>query len=341
MIDNLAKQIIAEGGDIVPILISSAGTNGMGLMNPSIVIDGKDILVNLRWVDYSFFHSEKEQKYWSRWGPLTYIHPENDLTLKTINYLCKLDPNTLEVINYAKIDTSQLDIPPVWEFHGLEDARLVKWDNKLYGIGVRRDVKPNGEGRMQYQETEYNFVDGCIDCSKAKEIKRNRIQPPIDPNSYCEKNWMPILDMPHHFVKWTNPTEVVKANLNDNTSTQVYTTEKFINIGRDLRGGSQVIKWGDGWLAITHELIPGENNHEVKGIKDAHYLSRFVYWNSNWEIEKTSEDFRFMDARIEFTTGLADLNEEFVLATFGWADCSAYTAKIPKNLINKLLTITW
>ena len=79
MISNLGKQIIAEGGDIVPILIPSTGTNGMGMMNPSIVIDGKEILVNLRWVDYSFFHSEKGQKFWSRWGPLTYIHPENDL----------------------------------------------------------------------------------------------------------------------------------------------------------------------------------------------------------------------------------------------------------------------
>lgn len=341
MISNLGKQIIAEGGDIVPILIPSTGTNGMGMMNPSIVIDGKEILVNLRWVDYSFFHSEKGQKFWSRWGPLTYIHPENDLTLKTINYLCKLDYNTLEVVNHAKIDTSKLDIPPVWEFHGLEDARLVKWDGKLYGIGVRRDVKPNGEGRMQYQEIEYKFEDDCIPCSKAKEISRNRIQPPIDPNSYCEKNWMPIPDMPHHFVKWTNPTEVVKVNLEDNTSTQFRINEKFIHIGRDLRGGSQVIKWGDGWLAITHELEQMETKHEVSGIKDAKYLSRFVFWDKDWNITKTSEDFLFMDARIEFTTGLAEYNDEFVLATFGWADCSAYTAKIPKKLINKLLVQSW
>lgn len=46
--------------------------------------------------------------------------------------------------------------------------------------------------------------------SGAKETERSRIEPPT--KSYCEKNWMPILDMPFHYVKWTSPTEVVKVN---------------------------------------------------------------------------------------------------------------------------------
>ena len=52
-------------------------------------------------------------------------------------------------------------------------------------------------------------------------INRNRIEVP-DINSYCEKNWMPILDEPFQFVKWTNPTEIMKVNLETNTSEQVY-----------------------------------------------------------------------------------------------------------------------
>lgn len=340
MIHNLGKLIIEAGGDMVPLIIPSAKTRGMGLMNPSIYKDGNDFLLNMRWVDYSLFHSDKQQKYWSRWGPLTYIHPENWMVLKTINYLCKLDPVTLEIKLHAEIDTSKLDITPVWEFHGLEDARLVRWDGKLYGIGVRRDVKTNGEGRMQYQELKYEFKDGCEQCAKAAEVSRNRIQPPIHLDSYCEKNWMPIIDMPHHFVKWTNPTEIVKANLETNQSVQVHVSEKYIPIDRDLRGGSQVIKWGDGWLAVTHELAPVENRNEL-GLKDAFYFSRFVYWDSNWNITKTSVDFSFMDGRIEFTTGLCEYDENFVLITFGWADCAAYVAKVPKTLINNLLTETW
>ena len=47
------------------------------------------------------------------------------------------------------MDTSKLDVKPVWEFIGLEDARLMYWDDNIYLSGVRRDTKPDGEGRME------------------------------------------------------------------------------------------------------------------------------------------------------------------------------------------------
>jgi len=332
---NLAKEIIKEGGDIIPIMIPSNETNGLGIMNPSILVEGDEILVNLRNVGYTFFHADYDQKYHSRWGPLTYMHPEDDLNLRTTNFLCKLNTESLEVEAYAEIDTSKLDIPPVWEFIGLEDARLARWGNKLYGIGVRRDVKPNGEGRMEFQEIEYNLDPENHENSYAKEIKRNRIQPPIDKDSYCEKNWMPILEKPFHFVKWSHPTEIVKANLKDNTSTQTHISETSIRLGRDLRGGSQILRWNDRWFGVTHELDP--LSHPELNLKDAYYFSRFVIWDDDWNIIEVSEAFSFMGARIEFTTGLAEW-KEFFLMTFGYADAAAYTAKVPKKLIEKMLT---
>jgi hypothetical protein len=256
--------------------------------------------------------------------------------LRTFNVLCKMNPETLLVEKQARIDTSQFDIPPVWSFHGLEDCRLAKWDNKLYAIGVRRDVKTDGEGRMQYQEIEYSFEGKPY----AKEVSRSRIEPPFKAPSYCEKNWMPILDHEHQFVKWTNLTEIVKANPETKSSDQVLVGKKFIPIGVDLRGGSQVIKWGDGWLALTHEYKPVHGNNEF-GHKDAYYFSRFVYWDSEWNIVSTSENFSFLDGRIEFVTGMDHLNDDFVLITFGFCDCSAYIVKMPKTQIQKMLTQQW
>ena len=335
-IRNLAKDIISAGGDLSPLIIPAEFTNGWALTNPSILVDGDEILVNVRSVEYIMILADKSQNYWSRWGPLTYCHTENEAALKTINYLCKLNKETLEVEKFARIDTSKLDTPPVWEFHGLEDARLVKWDGKLYGIGVRRDIKTNGEGRMQYQEIDYSFEGEPY----AKEISRNRIQAPVDFNSYCEKNWMPILEKPHHFVKWSNPTEVVVANLSNNSSSQSIVREKFIHIGVDLRGGTQLIKWGNGWLAITHELQLMRDQNEF-GHKDSYYFNRFVYWNENFEIVKTSEAFSFMDARIEFVTGLDHLDNDNVIVTFGAADSAGFVIRIPKTFINNFLTQTW
>ena len=180
MIDNFVKIVLENGGTITPLLIPSENTNGTGLCNPSIYIDGGKPIMNLRHVDYTLYHCESEQRFQTRWGneyrPFCYLHPEDDCVLRTTNYFCELDPTTLEIQSYTKVDTSKLDTPPVWEFIGLEDARLVRWDGKLYMCGVRRDTKPNGEGRMELSE----IVDG-------KEVSRFRIEPPIDSNSYCEK----------------------------------------------------------------------------------------------------------------------------------------------------------
>jgi hypothetical protein len=335
-IRNLAKDILNEGGDISPLNVSYEKSEGWSQTNPSIIVLENEILANIRCVEYSLIHSDKDQKFWSRWGPLTYCHSENLMALRTFNVLCKLNTETLLVEKSVKIDTSELDTPPNWTFHGLEDCRLAKWDNKLYGIGVRRDVKPNGEGRMQYQEIEYSFEGTPY----AKEVRRNRIEPPLGNQSYCEKNWMPVLDMPHHFIKWTNPTELVKANLDKNESEQIKLGSKAIPIGIDLRGGSQVIKWKDGWLAITHEYTPVRNNNEL-GYKDAFYFSRFVQWDSEWNIIGTSESFSFLDGRIEFVSGMDILNDDFVLITFGFCDCGSYIVKMPKTLIQKMIIQTW
>lgn len=141
------------------------------------------------------------------------MHPENDRTLRTTNFYFELD-SEMDIKVSHKVDTSELDVTPVWEFIGLEDARLVKWEDKLFMIGVRRDTKPNGEGRMELSEIE-------VTSKGVKEINRIRIQSP-DPKSYCEKNWMPILDMPYHMVKWTNPTEVVRLNIKDKVAETIH-----------------------------------------------------------------------------------------------------------------------
>lgn len=140
-----------------------------------------------------------------QWGPLTYVHPENDMHLRTTNYYLELDSN-LNVVRHNKIDTSKFDTyDPMWDFVGLEDARIVRWNEKLYITGVRRDTTTNGQGRMELSEIQVNS-DSVV------EVSRFRIPPPKDPNSYCEKNWMPVIDKPFHFVKWCNPTEVVKVD---------------------------------------------------------------------------------------------------------------------------------
>jgi tetratricopeptide (TPR) repeat protein len=320
MINNLCKLALEKGGSINYLILPANMTEGLGLTNPSILIQDGKYLLNLRHVQYALYHSEGEQKYQTSWGPLAYLNPEDDVTLRTTNYLCQLDPNTLAIDKFHKVDTFKLDVKPIWEFIGLEDARVVNWNDNLYLTGVRRDTKTDGEGRM-----ELSVID-----SGSKETERYRIEPPT--KSYCEKNWMPILDMPYHYVKWTNPTEVVKVNIEKGTSKTIHLVEQDIKFPRDIRGGSQVISYRNMYIALTHEVDLWKNE---QGKKDAQYYHRFIVWDKNWKIVHYSNEFKFMTGAIEFSCGLAFDGSDFIIP-FGFQDSTAYVLKVPANVIEDM-----
>jgi hypothetical protein len=299
-------------------------TGGTGLMNPSVlIVDGK-IIVNLRHVNYTFYHSEAKL-FQHPWGPLTYIHPENDMHLRTTNYYCELNDD-FSISKATKINTSKFDTyEPLWDFVGLEDARLVNWDNKMYVTGVRRDTTTNGQGRMELCEIVVSDDD-------VVEISRFRIPPPKDPNSYCEKNWMPILDLPYHYVKWSNPTEVVQVDPNTQTSKTVHLGNQ-IGLPRDLRGGSQVITLDDYYVTLTHEV--DLFNSEV-GRKDALYRHRFIVWDKSWNFVKVTKDFSIMGAHVEFSVGMCIYGND-ILITFGYQDNAAFILTTPINSLHDFI----
>ena len=323
MINNVGKIILDEGGIISPLFIPETELQGVGLCNPSIFQDkdGK-LLVNLRKVDYVLYHSEFSQKFYNYWGCLSYLNPEDDRRLKTTNYIGEIYPNTLTTQDIRKVDTTSLDETPIWSFVGLEDGRLVRWDDKLYLIGVRRDTTTNGQGRMELSQLEGN-----------REVKRHRIQapPPLE-NGYLEKNWMPIVDMPFHFVRWTNPTEIVKVDLETNTSELVSKSNSFRPLPREVRGSSQVIPFGNYRIAITHEVDFWYNH---SNFKDSQYYHRVVIWDKDWNTVKLSAPFKFMDAQIEFLCGLAFVDNEFLI-TLGFQDNASYIFKAPTSFLDKL-----
>jgi hypothetical protein len=56
---NFVKHAINNGGDIKPLLIHHSDLNGPSLTNPSIYNDNGKILVNLRNINYTLYHAEK------------------------------------------------------------------------------------------------------------------------------------------------------------------------------------------------------------------------------------------------------------------------------------------
>lgn len=322
---GLVKAVLDAGGTIHPLLIPAEKTNGTGLMNPSIYVDNGVLLCNIRHVNYTLYHSENK-KFQHRFGPLQYLHPENDRHLRTWNYLAILNED-LSIKKIVNIDTSKLDIEPIWEFVGLEDGRLFRWNNKMYLSGVRRDTTTDGQGRMELSELH-------VKTDLVREITRTRIPAPGKNDTYCEKNWMPILDKPFHYVKWTNPTEVVHYDIHANTTTTVHLDEtKFIPGLPSFRGSSHVIPYGDYYLAVTHEVDLFKSEH---GEKDAVYRHRFVVWDKQWNIVKFTKSFNFMNADIEFCCGAAFYKDDLLLS-FGYQDNAAFILKMPKKTLDEFL----
>ena len=298
-------------------------------MNPAVFVDdNNEILVNLRHVNYTLYHSENNQKFPSPWGPLAYLHPEKDMKLKTTNYLMRLDAE-LNVQNCSLVDTSDLDVTPKWEFYGLEDARLIKWEGKYYLSGVRRDTTDHGQGRMELSEIKIDKENWSV-----KEISRLRIPAPGKDESYCEKNWMPVLDMPYHYVKWTSPTELVKTYPDLPARCDQVSLKEGISSAVDLRGGSHVVPWGNYYIAITHEVDLYKN---YLGQKDGVYRHRLCVWDKEFNlIGITKENFSFLDGQIEFVAGAAKYNED-LLISFGFQDNAAFILKAPGYMIDEMV----
>lgn len=324
---NLVRRAVSQGGRLAPLIINHSLPDNTGIMNPSVFVDDDgDILVNLRLVNYTLYISEGEQRFYSPWGPLTYLHPEKDQRLVTVNYLCRLDED-LNIINSTQVEMLNLHTP-IWEFHGLEDARVVRWDGDLYMIGVRRDTTTNGQGRMEYSRIELDKHAWT-----AKEVSRVRMPSTGDDTSYCDKNYMPVLDDPYHFVKWTMPTEVVWSNPNKPETKQTIVKETP-PAPIDQRGGSHVVRWGDYYIAFTHEVRLWKN---YLNQKDSIYRHRLVVWDKEFNFVGLSNEISFFETRIEFCVGASKLGDN-LLVSFGVQDNCAFVLEVPQNIINELIT---
>jgi len=316
---NLVEKAVAHGGKLAPIAIP----NTFGGMNPSVFIDKDgDILVNVRVVNYILYHSENKQQFPSRWGPLAYLHPEKDQRLVTENYLVRLNSD-LVMTDCTKVEMLELH-QPIWEFVGLEDARLVYWDD-YYLIGVRRDTTTNGVGRMELTKIALDKENWV-----AKEVDRKRIPAPVPDASYCEKNWMPVLDRPYHFVKWSSPVEVVEY---DGTQTKQVSVRQGIQLAKDQRGGSQLIRWGNCYISITHEVDLFKN---YLNQKDGIYRHRLCVYDDQLNLVGLSKEFSFLDFRIEFCVGIAEYQGD-LLISFAVADNAAFVLVTPRVIIEDLI----
>jgi hypothetical protein len=215
-----------------------------------------------------------------------------------------------------------------WEFHGVEDMRCVRWNNKLYGIGVRRDDNPTGVGRMAMVELDDNY----------HEVSEVKLKGPNGDNQYCIKNWMPVTDMPYWFVDTAaNPTRLVEISPETGEITSIIerpTSKEFE--GFDMpRGSSQCIPWGNEGhhLCLVHTCQMWYTGNKRKF---ARYLHAFIEYDKDWNIHKISPLFSFDDLFVEFCTGMTMKGNE-VYISFALQDNCSYVLQTNVDTINSFI----
>ena len=323
MINNFAKYVLERGGSVTELELPVEHSEGLGVCNPSLFLKGDKILCNIRRVNY-LFHINDSGMWQSWYGPSCYHHPDDDVTLTTENYVCELNSDfTVKPETVKHVDYSKFYKEPKWEFIGEEDCRIVEWDGHLYLTGCRRDTETTGISRMELTE-----IDN--DC---KEINRYRVPAPGDDKAYCEKNWMPVLDMPYTYVKWCNPVEVVKYNPEENKTEVIHLSDTIDMKSEDplwdLRGNSQVLTVGDYRIAYVHEVSVWVNRYNEK---NAVYYQRFIVWDKDWNFVAISPRFWFMDFKVEFGVGMVFKDNCFYLSFAVFDNCS-FVIKIPKDVL--------
>lgn len=320
------KYCLERGANIIELTIPTPDSRWVGLCNPSILLDRGELKCILRNVNFIMHASRRDNRDWTSWGPLHYIISDDEHPfLRTRNYICTIDPARASTRDYKLIDTSRFDQEPIWEFVGHEDIRLVRWNDKLYMSGVRRDDNTTGIGRMSL-------------CELVGDQEVSRVKIDADFLGYCEKNWIPILDQPYRYLRYTYPdTEVVEVNPENGECSVVKRTHCDIPINHDMqvRGSSQVVPWKGGYIAMTHTCNLYITEHERKY---GRYHFHFITWDKEWNITRISPLFCFNDSMIEFSNGLAyDEDKDLFYIPFAIQDNMSFMLTVNSDVVDSFI----
>ena len=203
-------------------------------MNPSIARQGDEFVLVQRTVNFTIDHAIPDG------DDRRYTTP-NGAPINTRNFLLRLDDD-LAIRSSTEILPPEGMPEPAWPLvQGFEDLRPFVWRDGLWCIGCVRELTREG-----WCEQVLARIDESA--PGPSRLADWRVLHPEGPREH-QKNWMPRVDGDAlQFIYLCDPTRLV-----DDQARTVAEAAAPIQADQ-FRGGSQLIAFDGGWLALVHEV---------------------------------------------------------------------------------------
>ena len=275
-------------------------------MNPSIAREGDAYLAVIRGVNYRI----QQGRY--------LIHDERGV-VRTRNFMARLGAD-FSVLALREIgEPEQASRYEGSAIQGFEDCRLMRWGGRWQCSATARDLGSDSLARMVLLA-----LDDRGDFMDVRQMSGYG-------DGLHQKNWMPVPGPVPTFVYGCSPSVVLRWN---EASARVEVTSSA-DPGCELshwRGGTPLMPWEHGYLALVHEARDTEAGRE--------YVHRFVRFDALGLPIEASLAFVFLGPGIEFAAGLAeglDPAEPELVVSFGVNDSEAWVARVPRARVGAML----
>lgn len=280
---------------------------GWSLFNPTVLAHDGRLVAVVRSSNYQIVDGQ-------------YVMPEADGgCIRTANVLVQFDAALLRRSSRVIADPEYGKTP--YPVDGLEDCRL-RYTEKGIGVSATvRNVAPF-DGRCRIATADLDLEAAAF--SNLRVIASEACQE-------HEKNWMPILGRQAWLYACNRDGRVATVDADDQVpgGYQLLGRASAPAVAREFRGGSQLVPWHDGYLALVHEvaILDGQRAYE----------HRLVGFDNRLRLVSMSQPFAFRETKtIEFAAGLATLGDR-VVASFGVRDAEAWLVEIPAADVETLL----
>lgn len=234
-------------------------------------------------------------------------HVDDNAPISTLNFLTRLD-ESLAVTACVPIHDPEPGPFQDAPIRGLEDVRIVEYGRQLRACCTVADRSPDWKRQLATFDLD---DDGTVHGLTLQTYQDHLHQ----------KNWMPWVDEEGPgFVYSVDPTVILRQNPATHQCHEVARHSLPLALEHQ-RGGSGLVPFDEGWLAITHEVA--WQGHART------YLHRFVHFDAAFRPRAVSEPFWFRQSGIEFCCGLVvgparGLKEDEFLASFSVNDGEAW-----------------